>query len=157
MVWLALNAAIEAARAGEQGRGFAVVADEVRKLAERTAISTQEISRTIDTMRASASNAVGSMEGVVSKVAKGVQSAQEANAAITQIGQGSRNAVTMVEEIASSIREQATATNNIAMQVERIAQMSEESSAAAGHSAETAQDLDRLATDMQRIVSAYKL
>jgi len=154
---LALNAAIEAARAGEQGRGFAVVADEVRKLAERTAVSTQEISRTINTIRTGASNAVTSMQGVVSKVTKGVESAQEANEAIRQIGEGSRNAVGMVEEITSAIREQATATNNIAMQVERIAQMSEESSAAAGNSAETAQDLDRLATDMQRIVSTYRL
>ncbi len=154
---LALNAAIEAARAGEQGRGFAVVADEVRKLAERTAISTQEISGTIATMRTSASNAVASMEGVVSKVAKGVESAQEASQAIRLIGEGSRNAVGMVEEIATAIREQATATNNIAMQVERIAQMSEESSAAASNSAETAQNLDRLATDMQGIVNTYKL
>lgn len=154
---LALNAAIEAARAGEQGRGFAVVADEVRKLAERTAMSTQEISGTINTIRTSAGNAVASMEGVVNKVAKGVESAQEANEAIRLIGVGSRSTVDMVEEIATAIREQATAMNNIATQVERIAQMSEESSAAAGNSAETAQNLDHLAADMHQIVSAYRL
>ena len=154
---LALNAAIEAARAGEQGRGFAVVADEVRKLAERTSASTKEISGTIGTMRTSAGNAVVSMQGVVSKVALGVERAQEANAAIAQIGAGSRNAVGMVEEITAAIREQGSATNNIARQVERIAQMSEESSAAAGNSAEAAQDLDRLANEMQHIISSYRL
>ena len=154
---LALNAAIEAARAGEQGRGFAVVADEVRKLAERTSASTKEISTTIETMRTGAGNAVVSMQGVVSKVAKGVERAEEANAAITQIGEGSRNAVGMVDEITEAIREQGSATNNIALQVERIAQMSEESSAAAGNSAQAAQELDRLATDMQKVVSAYRL
>jgi len=154
---LALNAAIEAARAGEQGRGFAVVADEVRKLAERTSVSTKEIATTIDTMRSSASHAVTSMQGVVAKVADGVERAQEANAAIKQIGESSRNAVGMVEEITEAIREQGSATNNIATQVERIAQMSEESSAAAGNSSASAHELDRLATEMQRIVSDYRL
>jgi len=154
---LALNAAIEAARAGEQGRGFAVVADEVRKLAERTSISTKEIATTIDTMRSSASHAVTSMQGVVAKVADGVERAREANSAIKQIGESSRSAVSMVEEITEAIREQGSATNNIATQVERIAQMSEESSAAAGNSAESAHELDRLATEMQHIVSAYRL
>lgn len=154
---LALNAAIEAARAGEQGRGFAVVADEVRKLAERTSVSTQEISTTIDTMRASAANAVVSMQGVVAKVSIGVDHAQQANESINEIGKGSQNAVAMVEEITSAIREQGAATNNIATQVERIAQMSEESSAAAANSAETAQDLDRLANNMRHIVRSYRL
>ena len=154
---LALNAAIEAARAGEQGRGFAVVADEVRKLAERTSSSTQEISNTIAAMRNSASDAVSSMQTVVEKVSKGVESAQEASNSIRQIGESSRTAVGMVEEITTAIREQATATNNIAIQVEKIAQMSEESSAAAGHSAETAKNLDRLAMDMQQIINTYKL
>jgi|GEM_PF-3245685 len=41
---LALNTAIESSRAGEAGKGFAVVADEVRKLAERSQISSEEIS-----------------------------------------------------------------------------------------------------------------
>ena len=154
---LALNAAIEAARAGEQGRGFAVVADEVRKLAERTSASTQEIATTIDTMRASAGDAVTSMQGVVAKVAQGVERAQQANESIKQIGQGSRNAVGMVGEIAEAIREQGAATNNIATQVERIAQMSEESSAAAGNSAQSASELDRLANEMHEVVAAYRL
>lgn len=154
---LALNAAIEAARAGEQGRGFAVVADEVRKLAERTSSSTQQIATTIDAMRGSASNAVSSMEGVVSKVTIGVERAQKANTAIQQIGEGSRSAVSMVEEITAAIREQGSATNNIATQVERIAQMSEESSVSASTGAESAHELDRLAAEMQRIVSAYRL
>ena len=154
---LALNAAIEAARAGEQGRGFAVVADEVRKLAERTSASTQEIAETISAMLASSGNAVLSMQGVVSKVNQGVERAQEANSSIQQIGEGSRYAEEMVGEIAEAIREQGSATNNIATQVERIAQMSEESSAAAANSAQAANDLDRIAKEVQAIVSAYKL
>ena len=154
---LALNAAIEAARAGEQGRGFAVVADEVRKLAERTAISTTEISSTINTMRTSASDAVVSMEGVVSMVNKGVESAQQANESIRSIGEGSRKTLDMVEEISSAIREQAAAMNNIAVKVENIAQMSEESSAAAGHSADAAQALDQVARNLHQIVSNYKI
>ena len=63
----------------------------------------------------------------------------------------------MVNSISDSISEQSHASNDIAHKIETIAQMSEESSAAAGNSAQTARELDRLATDMQRIVAAYRL
>ena len=135
---------------GAQGIGFAA--------AERLLKSGASVALwDIDAARLAQAEAALSTQGVVSRVSLGVERAQEANASIKQIGAGSRNAVTMVEEITAAIREQGTATNDIAQQVERIAQMSEESSAAAANSAQAAQDLDRLATEMQRVVSAYRL
>lgn len=154
---LALNAAIEAARAGDQGRGFAVVADEVRALAERTATSTKEISSTIKLMQEAALEVAGNMSHIVDEVNLCVESADQANQAIQQIGVGSRNAVEIVQEISSAIREQASAMTDIARQVEKIAQMSEESSASADSSAGIAKRVDSLALEMQQVVHQYKL
>lgn len=154
---LALNAAIEAARAGEQGRGFAVVADEVRKLAERTASSTTEISRMVESISTVSKEAAESMVDAVGLVGTGVNKAGEANSVIKEIGHGSQSSVSMVEEISSAIREQSQASNTIARSVESIAQMAEESSAAAKNSADSARHLDELAREMSGIVAAYRL
>ncbi|MDD4702152.1 MAG: methyl-accepting chemotaxis protein, partial [Desulfovibrio sp.] len=82
---LALNAAIEAARAGDAGRGFAVVADEVRKLAEKTMHATQEVSRAIMAIQASARTNVDEVRSAVDGVVEATGLANASGAALDEI------------------------------------------------------------------------
>ncbi len=152
---LALNASIEAARAGEQGRGFAVVADEVKRLAERTTQATGEISGMIGSMQASAQTAVGTMQEAVSRVGQGVNMAQQAGDSMVGISDGAQRVVCAVNEISEALKEQSVAANDIAANVEKIAQMSEENSVATRKTAETAQELERLASYTREAVEWF--
>lgn len=153
---LALNAAIEAARAGEQGRGFAVVADEVRKLAERTAMSTQEISTTVQAILQETSNAVQRMQSVSCNMTESVSLARDAGLALTTIDERARQTVDVVQSIAESTREQSSASQEIARLVENIAQMAEGSSSRAVQNTERAQNLRGLAAELQSQLSRFR-
>ena len=154
---LALNAAIEAARAGEQGRGFAVVADEVRKLAERTAISTKEISQMIDAIQNTASIAVASMSSAVNQVSGGAALAQQAGDAINQIKAESNRVIATVSGISSALVQQSKASDDIAAHVEKVAQMTEENHAATEATADAANNLAQLADSMRTAIDRFKI
>jgi methyl-accepting chemotaxis protein len=122
---LALNAAIEAARAGEYGRGFAVVADEVRKLAERTTVSTQEITEMIAHIQQGTKQAVTAMETSVAEVEQGVQLANAAGESIERIAEGSGRVIDYASHISDALKEQSVASNQVARNVETIVQMAD--------------------------------
>ena len=87
----------------------------------------------------------------------GVGRADDASRTIVQIGEQSQASVHMVEEIATSIREQRAASNDIARHIERIAEMAEESSAAARDGAESAQLLDQQASGVRSAIARFKV
>jgi len=152
---LALNAAIEAARAGEQGRGFAVVADEVRKLAERTAMSTQEISTTVSAILQETGSAVQRMQAVSTNMSDSVGLAREAGDSLRAIDQHAEQTVEVVQGIADGTREQSAAGQEIARLVESIAQAAEGSNAQAVKNSERAKELQQLSADLQSQLSRF--
>ena len=154
---LALNAAIEAARASEQGRGFAVVADEVRKLAERTTKATAEIASTIKTIQADIHKAVGTMDSGTSEVENGVVLANEAGDALRQVVEGAQKISDMIIQIATAAEQQSTVSSEISVNVEKISHLSQENSSAASQTANAADGLLNLTTNLQQMVSRFRV
>jgi methyl-accepting chemotaxis protein len=154
---LALNAAIEAARAGEQGRGFAVVADEVRKLAERTASSTEDISRIVTKISLGTEHAVQTMQHQSENVKTTVELSGHAGQTIDKINHASQQVVDAVAEISLALSEQSSASTLIAQNVEKIATMSEDNTLSVQQAAQAAHDLTVRAAELQEVVSRFKV
>jgi methyl-accepting chemotaxis protein len=154
---LALNAAIEAARAGEQGRGFAVVADEVRKLAERTTTATKEIAGMIQAIQEETKKAVEAMHRSNVEVDAGVNSAQQAGAALAHIIESSESVQQVVTHIATAASEQSNAAEEINSSMDEIAKMVASSTDSAHQSAVASQGLTNLAAELQETVGQFKI
>ncbi|WP_404940613.1 methyl-accepting chemotaxis protein [Pseudomonas sp. MPR-R2A5] len=154
---LALNAAIEAARAGEQGRGFAVVADEVRALAHRTQTSTVDIEKMIGEVQAGADGAVAAMNKSLSWANNTQTLAQNAGQALERItaSVASINERNLV--IASASEEQAQVAREVDRNLLNIQDLSTQTAAGANQTNASSQDLSRLATSFNRLVSKFQL
>jgi methyl-accepting chemotaxis protein len=120
---LALNAAILAAQAGEQGKGFAVVADEIKNLADRTAVSTKEISQLITDIQTEAKDAVVSITDGHKSVEEGMKLSLEAGEALTKILESSKKSADMARDIELATVEQSKGIRQVIESMQRITQM----------------------------------
>ncbi len=127
---LALNAAIEAARAGEHGKGFAVVADEVRKLAERSASATKEIADLIKAIQTSVSEAVTAMQEGTGEVENGVQKANLAGNALSEIQDAAQSVYKQAESVRQATDEMRAAADELVGSVDSVSAIVEENTAA---------------------------
>lgn len=154
---LALNAAIEAARAGEQGRGFAVVADEVRKLAERTTKATGEIAETIQAIQSDTQDASDSMAVAEESVTKGQEAIAETDDVLNSIVGSVKQAMDMVQQIATASEEQSSGAEQISKNVESISIVTKQSAGGAEQLASTAEELNRQTEALRQLVDQFKL
>lgn len=161
---LALNATIEAARAGEAGKGFAVVATEVKELAKQTAAATDDIRRRIEAIQGTTGQAVESIRSIgevinrVNTVARTIASAVEEQSITTkEISKSITQAAESADTIARSVSESAAASQEITHSIGRVDTVLNRTANNAQQSRESGEGLLRLASDMQKLVSQFKV
>lgn len=147
---LALNATIEAARAGEAGKGFAVVADEVKELARKTARSSQDIARRIESIQADTGEAVDAIAQITSII-------ERINDIQTVIAAAVEEQAATTSEIGRSVTEAATGSTEIARSITGVAEAAQETTQGAVDTHRAAEELARLSGELLALVGRFSV
>ncbi len=140
---LALNAAVEAARAGRYGRGFAVVAEEVNNLSKRSSQAAKETAEII--------------ENSIQKVNEGRMIAEKTAKTFTEINDKVQNVSTLIDEAASSSREQVQGISQLQIGVQQIDQVTQHNAAVSEENASASEQLAAQARKLRELVEWFRL
>jgi methyl-accepting chemotaxis protein len=160
---LALNATIEAARAGEAGKGFAVVANEIKELAKQTSTATLEIKEKIANIQGSTDGAVkgiNDITDVINRVNDIVgtitTSVEEQSAATREIATNIAQASQGIQEVNENVNQSSTVAAKITRDIAMVNQGASEIASGSDQVMASAENLKRMATELNSIVGSFK-
>ena len=161
---LALNATIEAARAGEAGKGFAVVAGEIKQLAIQTTEATNDIKKRIESIQNSTSDTALEIEGVtqiigdINEIVGTIAAAVEEQSATTkEISANMGQASSGLQEVTENVSQSNNVSSEIAKDIGDVNTSSNEVLSNSELVKTNSGDLKNIATNLQELVSQFKL
>jgi methyl-accepting chemotaxis protein len=154
---LALNAAIEAARAGEQGKSFAIVAQHVRELAERSKGATGQVREILEEIQRATNAAVMVTEEGSKGVEMGVRQASAAGQVIHEIASEVENESQASVQMSAAAQQQTAGIEQIGQAMNAIQQGATQTLSSTRQAERAAQDLNKLAQSLQKVIDAYHL
>jgi methyl-accepting chemotaxis protein len=129
----------------------------VRTLASRTQKSTQEINSMIEVLQAGAEKAVAVMNQGKDQTTVCVEQTEKATVALESITDAVSKAFDVSSQIEQSAREQNIVSLEISEKLENVVSIAEETTIGANQTAQSSQEVAKLAEELQNSVQQFRV
>jgi len=154
---LSLNAAIEADKAGEAGRGFSAVAHAIRRLADRTAVESVRIDRTLRELAKAVGGGAGAMDGFVARVHESAREAGLIGSQMEQLISQVQALSPGIDELAAGMRSSREGAEDICASMETLDAIGYAGRESLKEVGEAAEELSQAVETIRREGGKFKL